>query len=174
MKQLQHILLFVLPVVLMFNSAFAQPPAGKYNTENYPEDRKAIDSLNGYDPSNLLNDDLISVGPEGKISYGFAQWTTPVPGLEDFRFKSFTPMPGMTILRVYNGDAAVRHSVVDVVVTSPTKGDFALRVIRTETYIKTNGKWHLVYGQGTKWLNEEEFKLFMQQSKDAAKKKESN
>lgn len=171
MKQLTHIFVLFLSAVLITNSVTAQPPAGKYNTDNYPEDRKAIDSLNGYDPSNLLNDDLISVGPEGKISYGFAQWTTPVPGLEDFRFKSFTPMPGMTVLRVYNGDAAVRHSVIDVVVTSPTKGDFALRVIRTETYIKTNGKWHLVYGQGTKWLNDEEFKLFMKQSQEAAKNK---
>ncbi len=171
MKQLTHIFFLFLSAVLIVNAVAAQPPAGKYNTDNYPEDRKAIDSLNGYDPSNLLNDDLISVGPEGKISYGFVQWTTPVPGLEDFRFKSFTPMPGMTVLRVYNGDAAVRHSVIDVVVTSPTKGDFALRVIRTETYIKTNGKWHLVYGQGTKWLNEEEFKLFMKQSQEAAKNK---
>lgn len=174
MKQLKHIFIFSLLVVLLFNSAFAQPPAGKYNTDNYPEDRKAIDSLNGYDPSNLLNDDLISVGPEGKISYGFAQWAAPVPGFEDFRFKSVTPVADMAVLRVYNGDAAVRHSVLDVVFTSPTKGDFALRVIRTETYIKTNGKWHLVYGQGTKWLNEEEFKLFIEQSKEAAKKKEGN
>lgn len=174
MKQLKHIFIFFLPAVLLFNSAFAQPPAGKYNTDNYPEDRKAIDSLNGYDPASFLNDDLISVGPEGKISYGFAEWATPAPGLEDFGFKSVTPVPGMTVLRVYNGDAAVRHSVLDVVFTSASKGDFALRVIRTETYIKTNGKWHLVYGQGTKWLNEEEFKLFMQQSKDAAKKKQDN
>ena len=109
MKQLTHIFFLFLSAVLIVNAVAAQPPAGKYNTDNYPEDRKAIDSLNGYDPSNLLNDDLISVGPEGKISYGFVQWTTPVPGLEDFRFKSFTPMPGMTVLRVYNGDAAVQQ-----------------------------------------------------------------
>ncbi len=171
MKQLTHIFILFLSAVLIANSVAAQPPAGKYNTDNYPEDRKAIDSLNGYDPSNLLNDDLISVGPEGKISYGFAQWTTPVPGLEDFRFKSFTPMPGMAVLRVYNGDAAVKHYVVDVVLTSPTKGDFALRVIRTETFVKTAGKWHMVYGQGTKWLNEEEFKLFTEQAHEAAKNK---
>ena len=157
--------------MLIANFLHAQPPAGKYITDNYPEDRKAIDAIPFFDTSAYLNDDLISVGPEGKISYGFAQWATPAPGFEDFRFKSVTPVPGMHILRVYNGNAAVRHNVLDVVFTSASKGDFAVRVIRTETYIKTGSKWHLVYGQGTKLLNEEEFKLFNEQAKEAAKKK---
>lgn len=169
MKQIKHMFVFLLPVLLIATSVIAQPPAGKYNTDNYPEDRKAIDSLSG--PASFLNDDVIAVGPEGRISYGFAQWATPMPGLEDMGFKSITPVPGMAVLRIYNGDAAVRHYVVDVVLTSPTKGDFAVRVIRTETFIKTAGKWHLVYGQGTKWLNEKEFKLFMEQSHEAAKNK---
>ncbi|MES2777968.1 MAG: hypothetical protein V4722_27560 [Bacteroidota bacterium] len=169
MKQLTNIFVSFFAVMLTANTVAAQPPAGKYNTENFPEDRKAIDSLNG--PASFLNDDVIAVGPEGKISYGFAQWLTPVPGLEDMGFKSITPVPGMAVFRIYNGDAAVRHYVVDVVLTSTTKGDFAVRVIRTETFIKTNGKWHMVYGQGTKWLNEKEFKLFMEQSLEAAKNK---
>ncbi len=171
MKQLKHMFVFLLPVLFIATSVIAQPPAGKYHTENYPEDRKAINSLNGFDTTCFYKDDLISVGPEGKISYGFAQWATPAPGLEDMQFKSVMPVPGMEVLRVYNGNAAVRHSVLDVVFTSPTKGDFAVRVIRTETYVKIDGKWYMVYGQGTKWLNEKEFKLFMEQSHEAAKNK---
>ncbi len=169
MKKLQHIFILLVSITMIASEAAAQPPAGKYNTDNYPEDRKAIDSLNG--PNSFLNDDIISVGPEGRISYGFAQWAAPVPGFEDMGFKSFTPVPGMAVLRIYNGNAAVRHNVVDVVLTSPTKGDFAIRVIRTETYVKIDGKWYMVYGQGTKWLNEKEFKLFLEQSHEAAKNK---
>ncbi len=136
--------------------AIAQvPPAGKYNITNYPEDRKAIEALNAaQDNSQYLNDDYIAVGPEGKVSYGFEQWKK---GFTDnsFTFKSVKLVPGTYILRIYNGDAAVKHLVADVVFATP-KGDIAITVIRTETYIKENGKWYFVSGQGTKKATEEE------------------
>ena len=137
-------------------SGMAQiPPAGKYNTTNYLEDRKAIDILsNKMDSSQFLNDDMIAVGPEGKVSYGFEEWKK---GFADkgAAFKSITPRPGTNILRVYNGDAAVRNIILDVVFATPG-GDFSITVVRTETYIKQYGKWYFVAGQGTKLATKEE------------------
>ncbi|WP_295791722.1 nuclear transport factor 2 family protein [Mucilaginibacter sp.] len=142
-------------MVLAAAYAKAQPPAGKYNTTNYPEDRKAIEALNTQqDNSQYLNDDYIAVGPEGKVSYGFEEWKK---GFNDnnFTFKSVKLVPGTYILRIYNGDAAVKSLVADVVFSTP-KGDVAITVIRTETYIKENGKWYFVSGQGTKKATDEE------------------
>ena len=145
-------------VMMMLSTvyAIAQVPApGKYNTTSYPEDRKAIEALNtSKDNSQYLNDDYIAVGPEGKVSYGFEEWKK---GFTDnnFTFKSVRLVPGTYILRIYNGDAAVKSLVADVVFATP-KGDVAITVIRTETYIKENGRWYFVSGQGTKKASEEE------------------
>jgi hypothetical protein len=151
------ITLFLLCVfVFIQNDLVAQPPAAKYDNSNYPEDRKAIDALNYWDTSAYLNDDYIAVGPEGKISYGYEQWKNGF-GKDKAVFKSVTPVPGMAIMRIYNGDAAVRHSVLDVVFTTPN-GELSLKVIRNETFIKRNGKWYFVQGQGTQLVSEDEFK----------------
>jgi uncharacterized protein YchJ len=45
--------------------------------------------------------------------------------------------------------------ILDVVFSTPG-GDFSITVIRTETYIKQNGKWYFVAGQGTKLATKEE------------------
>ena len=143
-------------VLLISITSLAQvPPAGKYNTTNYLEDRKAIEALQMVqDSSEFLNDDLIAVGPEGKVSYGFKQWKK---GFTDssVAFKSVVPRPGTYILRIYNGDAAVKNMIVDVVFSSP-KGDLFITVVRTETYIKKQGRWYFVSGQGTKLASAEE------------------
>jgi hypothetical protein len=157
MKSIKLKMMMVAATVLLSAVyAIAQvPAASKYNTTNYPEDRKAIEALNTQqDNSQYLNDDYIAVGPEGKVSYGFEEWKK---GFTDnnFTFKSVKLVPGTYILRVYNGDAAVKHLVVDVVFATP-KGDVAITVIRTETYIKENGKWYFVMGQGTKKATDEE------------------
>ena len=133
----------------------AQPPLGKYNTTDYPEDRQAIELLKTI-PDSLqhLGDDYLAVGPEGKISYGYEQWKK---GFTDkgATFKSVKQVPGMGVLRIYNGDAAVRHDVLDVVFDTP-KGDLKIRVIRMECYVKQQGKWYFVQGQGTRALSKEE------------------
>lgn len=146
---MKKIIAFVIMLTFIISPALqAQPPAGKYNTTNYPEERKEIALMNRL-PDSLkhLNDDYIAVGPEGLISYGLEQWKK---GFSDagVTFKSAKPVPGMSVLRVYNGDAAVNHFVVDVVLSTPT-GDLPIRVIRTETFIKQEGKWYFVSGQGT-------------------------
>ncbi len=147
--------------------SYAQiPPAGKYDTTSYPKDRKAIDELsnkiNFTDTSMYYNDDYIAVGPEGKISYGFNEWRI---GFTDngAKFKSVSPVPGATILRVYNGDAAVRNSILNVVFDTP-KGDLAIKVVRTETFIKRKGKWYFVAGQGTRVMSKEELQETMKKS----------
>ena len=148
----------LMSIILFFllHIATAQvPPIGKYNTTNYPKDRKAIEVVSTkMDTSQFLNDDIIAVGPEGKVSYGFEEWKK---GFTDkgATFKSITPRPGTIILRVYNGDAAVKNMILDVVFATPG-GDFSITVVRTETYIKQNGKWYFVAGQGTKLPTKEE------------------
>lgn len=161
MKRLYLKLLRQLPMVLLAllftSNAYAQlPPANKYNTSSYPEDRKAIELLSRKnDSTRFNNDDYIAVGPEGRISYGFAEWKKGFQE-EGATFKSARPVPGSTVLRIYNGDAAVKTFMLDVVFAT-TKGDFPLRVVRTETYIKQKGNWYFVAGQGTRVLAEEEY-----------------
>ena len=159
MKQQHFFKMMIITVIILFftsNIVMAQvPPEGKYNTNNYPEDRKAIEALGAIqDSTAYLNDDYIAVGPEGKVSYGFEQWKK---GFTDkgATFKSVTPRPGTYILRVYNADAAVKNMILDVVFSTPG-GDMSITVIRTETYIKQNGKWYFVGGQGTKLATKEE------------------
>ena len=159
MKQhLNYKMILATAIIALFVSktTMAQvPPAGKYNTTNYPEDRKAIEALGMINDSTVyLNDDYIAIGPEGKVSYGFEEWQK---GFTDkgATFKSVTPRPGTYILRVYNGDAAVKNMILDVVFATPG-GDMSITVIRTETYIKQNGKWYFVGGQGTKLPTKEE------------------
>ena len=151
MKQ-QHsfkVILVGFLIIFLTGSAIAQvPPEGKYNTASYPEERKAIEQVSSrLDSTQILNDDCIAVGPEGRVSYGFEEWKK---GFEDKHatFKSVTPVPGTYILRVYNGDAAVKNMTLDVVFDTP-EGELYITVIRTETYIKQNGKWYFVAGQGT-------------------------
>ncbi|MEO7044074.1 MAG: DUF4440 domain-containing protein [Ferruginibacter sp.] len=159
MKQKRNFKTIIFTVIIIFftsNILKAQvPPEGKYNTTNYPEDRKAIEALRDVKESEShLNDDYIAVGPEGKVSYGYEEWEK---GFTDkgATFKSVTPRPGTYILRVYNGDAAVKNMILDVVFSTPG-GDMSITVIRTETYIKQNGKWYFVAGQGTRLATKEE------------------
>jgi hypothetical protein len=159
MKQLLYCKAITIAAICMFFisvTTMAQvPPTGKYNSTDYPEDRKAIEALGMVKDSSVhLNDDYIAVGPEGKVSYGYDEWKR---GFTDkgASFKSVTPRPGTYILRVYNGDAAVKNMILDVVFATPG-GDMPITVIRTETYIKQNGKWYFVGGQGTKLATKEE------------------
>ena len=155
LKKLQSILIVL--VLLFTSKAYTQvPPTDKYDTSSYPEDRKAIDLLSRKnDSTRFKNDDYIAVGPEGRISYGFEEWKKGFKE-EGAAFKSAKPVPGTTILRIYNGDAAVKNFILDVVFAT-TKGDFPIRVVRTETYIKQNGTWYFVAGQGTRVLSKEEY-----------------
>lgn len=155
---LKHILATAIALVsLSASAAQAQvPPTNKYDTSSYPEDRKAIEQLSRKnDSTRFHNDDYIAVGPEGRISYGFADWKKGFVE-EGATFKSVKPVPGTAILRIYNGDAAVKNIVLDVVFAT-TKGDFPIRVARTETYIKQNGTWYFVAGQGTRILAKAEY-----------------
>lgn len=158
LQQLHYRLIMITAICMFFISTHTKaqvPPAGKYNTSNYPEDRKAIEALRMINDSTVyLNDDYIAVGPEGRVSYGFEQWKQGFAE-KGASFKSVTPRPGTYILRVYNGDAAVKNMILDVVFSTPA-GDMSITVIRSETYIKQNGKWYFIGGQGTKLATKEE------------------
>lgn len=131
-------------------------PAGKYDTTNYPKDRKIINSIkNSFDKSLSLNGNYVGIGADGKISYGIpAELQTFVN--DSISFKSITPLPGTELLRIFNGTTAIKTKTVDVVFDSPT-GDVHFKVIRAETFIKQKGKWYFVLGQGTNFMTQEEF-----------------
>ncbi|MBS1574069.1 MAG: hypothetical protein JST09_02095 [Bacteroidetes bacterium] len=161
------------PVLLLISmifwglASFSQvPPVGKYDTTSYPKDRKAIDELsrriNFVDSSVYYNDDYIAVGPEGKVSYGFNEWRAGFIN-NGATFKSVRPVSGATVLRVYNGDAAVRNSILNVVFDTPN-GELTITVVRTETFIKRKGKWYFVAGQGTRVMSKEELEETMKKS----------
>ena len=131
-------------------------PAGKYDTTNYPKDRKIINSIkNSFDKSLSLNDDYVGIGADGKMSFGIpAELQTFVK--DSISFKSITPVPGTELLRIFNGTTAIKTKAVDVVFSSP-KGDVHFKVVRAETFIKQKGKWYFVLGQGTNIMTQEEF-----------------
>ena len=143
-------------IFISFKVVAQQVPFGKYNTTNYPKDRAIINSItNSFDKSLSLNDNYVGIGADGKMSFGVpAELQTFVK--DSISFKSITPVPGTELLRIFNGVTAIKTKAVDVVFDSP-KGDVHFKVIRAETFIKQNGKWYFVLGQGTNYMTQEEF-----------------
>ncbi len=114
---------------------------------------KSISNI--FDPSLSLNDNSISIGADGSISYGLEE------ELQKFvrngmTFKSVVSVPGTELVRIFNRRTAIKTKVADVVFSTPD-GDLHFKVIRAETYIKQKGKWYFVLGQGTNFLTQEEF-----------------
>lgn len=151
-------------VFLKSNIVMAQiPTAGKYNTTNYPKDRKAIEAL-GYlqDSTVYLKDDYISVGAEGKVYYGKMQEENSFKKY-DLKFKSVIPFQGTVLLRIFDGKTDVSSAILNVVFSSP-KGDLHVNVIRSTTYVKQKGKWYMVFGQGTRVQTDVEIEESMRKS----------
>lgn len=147
------VMFFALKTVNLFGQV---PPPGKYDTTNYPEDRKFINSIsNIFDPSLSLNDNSISIGADGSIAYGLEEELKKFER-NGMTFKSVVSVPGTELVRIFNGHTAIKTKVADVVFSTP-EGDLHFKVIRAETYIKENGKWYYVLGQGTNFLTQEEF-----------------
>lgn len=163
MKPIYHLIKKLIVVVIFSPIAYAaigqQVPFGKYDTINYPKDRAIITGIkNSFDKSLSLNDNYVGIGADGKMSFGIhAELQTFVK--DSISFKSITPVPGTELLRIFNGVTAIKTKVVDVVFDSPM-GDVHFKVIRAETFIKQNGKWYFVLGQGTNYMTQEEFERF--------------
>lgn len=155
-KLSQMTMIFVciaLQTVKLFGQA---PPPGKYDTINYPEDRKFINSIvNIFDSSLSLNDNSISIGADGSIAYGLKEELQKFES-NSMTFKSVESVPGTELVRIFNGQTAIKTKVADVIFSTPD-GDLHFKVIRAETYIKDNGKWYYVLGQGTNFMTQEEF-----------------
>jgi uncharacterized ion transporter superfamily protein YfcC len=147
---------FLVFVFITFKVFGQMVPVGKYDTTNYPQDRKIINAItNSFDKSLSLNDNYIGIGADGKMSFGIAaELQTFVK--DSISFKSITPVLGTELLRIFNGTTAIKTKAVDVVFGSP-KGDVHFKVIRAETFIKQKGKWYFVLGQGTNLMTQEEF-----------------
>lgn len=147
------LLMIALESVFLFGQS---PPPGKYDTTNYAEDRKFINSIsNIFDPSLSLNDNSISIGADGSISYGLEEELKKFER-NGMTFKSVVSVPGTELVRIFNGHTAIKTKIADVVFSTPD-GDLHFKVIRAETYIKENGKWYYVLGQGTNFMTQAEF-----------------
>ncbi len=155
-KTTQRAMIFIFIAFMTLNAVAQVPPVGKYDTTNYPNDRKIINSIkNSFDQSLSLKDDYVGIGADGKMSFGIPEELQTFVK-DSISFKSITPVPGTELLRIFNGTTAIKTKTVDVVFDSP-KGDVHFKVIRAETYIKQNGKWYFVLGQGTNFMTQEEF-----------------
>ena len=151
----KSIIVVIIIVISSLHSSAQVVTAGKYNNTDYPEDRVAINAIrNQFDSTYSLNDNYVGIGVEGRIYYGKAAETKSFTD-NGYVFKSVNVQPGTTLLRIFNGTAAIKTFVADVVFTT-TKGDMALSVIRSETYIKQAGKWYYVAGQGTRVQTDDE------------------
>lgn len=151
-----RLIIALLIIVSIFTKVSAQmPPTGKYDTSHYTEDRKLIMAVrNNFDTSLSLNDNYVGVGAGGRIFYGVAEHLKAFQQL-GWSFKSFRPVTGTSLLRIFNGNTAIKTDMVDVIFSSP-KGDISYKVIRADTYIKQDGKWFYVMGQGTNYQTDEE------------------
>lgn len=129
---------------------------GKYDTTNYPNDRKIINAItNSFDKSLSLNDNYVGIGADGKMSFGISEELQTFVK-DSISFKSITPVASSELLRIFNGNTAIKTNTIDVIFNSP-KGDVHFKVIRAETFIKQNGKWYFVLGQGTNFMTQVEF-----------------
>ena len=155
-KASQIIMIFIFISLTSLELLGQAPPFGKYDTINYPEDRKFINSIsNIFDPSLSLNDNSISIGADGSIAYGLEEEFQKF-ARNGMTFKSVVTVPETELVRIFNGQTAIKTKVADVVFSTPD-GDLHFKVIRAETYIKDNGKWYYVLGQGTNFMTQEEF-----------------
>lgn len=152
-------LIFSFIALTTLKSGGQVPPPGKYDTTNYPRDRKFINSIsNIFDESLSLNDNSISIGADGTISYGIAEELKKFER-HGMTFKSVVSVPGTELVRIFNGRTAIKTKVADVVFSTP-EGDLHFKVIRAETYIKHKRKWYYVLGQGTNFLTPEQFEEY--------------
>lgn len=160
-KIITRLTIVIIIIVAVFTKLSAQmPPVGKYNTSNYQKDRQLIMAIrNNFDTSLSLKDNYVGVGAGGRILYGVAEHVKAFQQL-GWGFKSFSPVTGTSLLRIFNGTTAIKTEIVDVIFSSP-KGDLSYKVIRTDTYIKQNGKWFYVMGQGTNYQTDEEMAVDM-------------
>jgi hypothetical protein len=152
-----QIMMLIALIAIQTTEVFSQiPPPGKYNTTDYPEDRAFINSIsNIFDPSLSLNDNSISIGADGSIAYGLEEELKKFER-NGMTFKSVVSVPGTELVRIFNGHTAIKTKIADVVFETP-EGDLHFKVIRAETYIKDNGKWYYVLGQGTNFMTQDEF-----------------
>jgi len=139
-------LLFTCLSVAITVSSYAQ-----IDTLNFPKERREIKTLM-HDPEFKAQtqkdcNDLVTVGPKGDINYSLTQWKDSQVK-EKLIFKSVTIVPGSEIIRIYGPATAVVNWLADVHLNIQGN-DIAIKVRRLEVFIKKEGSWCMVAGQGT-------------------------
>lgn len=139
-------ILILCVLVMGTTSAFAQ-----IDTLSFPVERKEVKAFM-HDPEFKVQtqyncNDFVSVGPKGDINYSLPQWKESQEK-EKLIFKSVRIVPGSEIVRIYTATTAVVNWLADVQINVQGH-DVALKVRRLEVFIKKEGNWCMVAGQGT-------------------------
>ncbi|MEP6712264.1 MAG: hypothetical protein ABJA37_07610 [Ferruginibacter sp.] len=154
------IVIIVIIAAIALDTETQVVPPGKFNVTNYPKDRAAIDAIrNKFDSTFSLNDNYVGIGAEGMIYYGKMAELKSMQQ-SGVSFKSVTVVPGTSLLRIFNGNSALKTFVADVVFTK-ADGELYVKVIRQESYVKQGGKWFYVAGQDTMVQTPEELQESM-------------
>ena len=117
------------------------------DTVSFPKERAEIKAIVHGPNSSILGKDIIMVGAKGDISFTQEE-LKGARAQEKLIFKSVTPVPGSEIIRIYNATTAVVNWLAAVELQVDGH-DVSLKVRRIEVYIKKDGKWNRVAGQGT-------------------------
>ena len=126
--------------------AFAQ-----MDTTSYVKERQEIKAI-VHDPTNGANSaancrDIVMVGAKGDISFDDKE-IKGARAQEKVVFQSVNLVPGTEIIRIYNASTAVVNWLADVKLKVDGK-DVNMKVRRLEVYVKKQGNWCRIAGQGT-------------------------
>ncbi|PJJ83641.1 nuclear transport factor 2 family protein [Mucilaginibacter auburnensis] len=141
MKIKSHLLITVLCSV-SFLTAKAQ-----IDTVSFPKERTEIKAIVHSPGNSALGKDIIMVGAKGDISFTQEE-LKGARAQEKLVFKSVTPVAGSEFIRIYNANTAIVNWLAAVELQVDGH-DVSLKVRRIEVYIKKDGKWNRVAGQGT-------------------------
>lgn len=132
-------------------STLALAGFAQIDTLSFPKERMEIRALL-LDPALKVQtqkncNGLISVGPKGDINYSLTEWKD-TQAKERLIFKSVKVIPGSEIIRIYGSTTAVVNWLADVKLSVQGQ-DISLKVRRLEVFVKKDGNWCMVAGQGT-------------------------
>lgn len=144
MKTIKILLTWAFGFVSIYASA-------QIDTISYAKERKEIKAI-VHDPKSSANSaatcmDIVMVGAKGDISFDDKE-IKGARAQEKVVFQSVNLVPGTEIIRIYNASTAVVNWLADVKLKVDGK-DVSMKVRRLEVYIKKQGNWCRVAGQGT-------------------------
>ncbi|MBC6113203.1 hypothetical protein ACFOG5_02690 [Pedobacter fastidiosus] len=136
-------------IILLILTILVSPAFAQVDTISFAKERQELRSFI-HDPALIAKancNDLIMVGAKGDISFS-TQQTKGSQDNQKLIFKSVKTIPGSEYIRIYNATTAVINWLAAVQLNVAGQ-DIAIKVRRLEVYVKKDGSWCRVAGQGT-------------------------